>query len=979
MAHLPWKMKQEPVEMAVSPPLGGDELRCRLEDLVAELSVRGVQKTSASRTRNSGERIQGGSLQGETERRAKMAEAVIGRSATRAGDQCVISVDSEDGAAAEASRRVKQEAMSQWGGSGAEHRALSVHAEKIVQEEVTSSRCAGATSELDQNKGACINKPTYDGKADWRMFLIQFELMAKLEGWTDKEKTVGIITSLTGDALPYLRFIDVAHGDSYESVLAQLSDCFVGIQVARPRDGPRADHGSGSRASVSDRMPGAGRSMVKAGRYDGTSPWEAYQAKFKMAALNNAWSPTEKAGQLAAALDGKALQVLLDLGPDELESYDVIATALDRRFGRVEPAVGLRQRLATRIRGPGEKLGVLAADVLYLARRGYPDYPPATQGDLAMEAFVRGLTPNALRQQVRLAAPTSLELALAHAERVEAVLEEGERDWAPGGNQREGREWTDRPRPTARQAQAEEEETADSHAAPPWISDLAALIRTVSTQAPHTRLCWNCGKPGHLQRRCPSAAAPPNCSSSEKHQGARTLRRLDHQKLTRMRQMNEEKKQFAHLMKKKLAPTNRLFLHAPSGSSTVFTADRIIRTALSTNTSFTISDSRKSTAKSSDCRQSSAKHLTSELHPTFRPDIQSGDNSLDAKTRKLKIPCLCSSATCLLCRCCPNSKNSTVTRLIYAFILLLGTMVSCIMLAPGIEQQLKKIAAIIAVTVGAFYIPEGPFTRAWFVIGTFGAFCFILIQLVLLVDFAHSWNESWVDKMEEGNSRCWYAGLGQPEMEAQPRSGLLQSSIITLYTMYLTWSAMTNEPDRSCNPSLLSIIEQIAAPTVVPANRTVVITGDETPAPHQSLQWWDAQSIVGLVIFILCILFSSIRSSNNSQVNKLTLSTNDSVMLDDTAAGGSGDLEDGNGPRRVEDNERDAVQYSYSFFHFMLCLASLYIMMTLTNWYSPDADYKTMTSKWPAVWVKMTSSWVCLVLYVWTLIAPVVLTNREFN
>lgn len=40
-----------------------------------------------------------------------------------------------------------------------------------------------------------------------------------------------------------------------------------------------------------------------------------------------------------------------------------------------------------------------------------------------------------------------------------------------------------------------------------------------------------------------------------------------------------------------------------------------------------------------------------------------------------------------------------------------------------------------------------------------GAFCFILIQLVLLIDFAHSWNESWVEKMEEGNSRCWYAGM----------------------------------------------------------------------------------------------------------------------------------------------------------------------------------------------------------------------------
>ena len=33
--------------------------------------------------------------------------------------------------------------------------------------------------------------------------------------------------------------------------------------------------------------------------------------------------------------------------------------------------------------------------------------------------------------------------------------------------------------------------------------------------------------------------------------------------------------------------------------------------------------------------------------------------------------------------------------------------------------------------------------------------------------------------------------------ESQPRSGLLRSSLVTLYTMYLTWSAMTNEPGES--------------------------------------------------------------------------------------------------------------------------------------------------------------------------------------
>ncbi|XP_078275160.1 serine incorporator 1-like [Rhinoraja longicauda] len=459
------------------------------------------------------------------------------------------------------------------------------------------------------------------------------------------------------------------------------------------------------------------------------------------------------------------------------------------------------------------------------------------------------------------------------------------------------------------------------------------------------------------------------------------------------------------------------------------------------------------------------------------------------------VSCLCSSAPCLLCSCCPNSKNSTVTRLIYAFILLLGTLVACVMLAPGIAIQLKKIpgfcedgfgtqlpnvhgvincdilasyksvyricfglavffslfalllinvkssrdpraavhngfwffkvAGIIAIIVGAFYIPEGPFTKALFAIGTAGAFCFILIQLVLLIDFAHSWNESWVGKLEDGQSKCWYTALVSitslnyilsfiavvlfyvyyttpggcvenkffisfnmivcialsvtsilPKIqEAQPQSGLLQSSVITLYTMYLTWSAMSNEPDGECNPNFIGLIKNL----VIPVNRTESLRMAPSPStgPPTAVQWWEAQNVVGLVLFILCLLYSSIRTSNNSQVNKLSFSTSETVVLDDSLSGGTVD-DQGDG-RRVQDNEQDAVQYSYSFFHFMLFLASLYIMMTLTNWYSPDADYKTITSKWPSVWVKITSSWICLLLYLWTLVAPIVLTNRDFE
>lgn len=46
----------------------------------------------------------------------------------------------------------------------------------------------------------------------------------------------------------------------------------------------------------------------------------------------------------------------------------------------------------------------------------------------------------------------------------------------------------------------------------------------------------------------------------------------------------------------------------------------------------------------------------------------------------------------------------------------------------------------------------------WYYFGVVGSFIFIIIQLILLVDFAHSWNLAWLQNAEDGNRKCWFGG-----------------------------------------------------------------------------------------------------------------------------------------------------------------------------------------------------------------------------
>lgn len=45
----------------------------------------------------------------------------------------------------------------------------------------------------------------------------------------------------------------------------------------------------------------------------------------------------------------------------------------------------------------------------------------------------------------------------------------------------------------------------------------------------------------------------------------------------------------------------------------------------------------------------------------------------------------------------------------------------------------------------------------------------------------------------------------------------------------------------------------------------------------------------------------------------------------------------------------------------------------------PETDYAAMKTSMPSVWVKISSSWLGLALYLWTLVAPLILRDRDFS
>lgn len=89
--------------------------------------------------------------------------------------------------------------------------------------------------------------------------------------------------------------------------------------------------------------------------------------------------------------------------------------------------------------------------------------------------------------------------------------------------------------------------------------------------------------------------------------------------------------------------------------------------------------------------------------------------------------------------------------------------------------------------------------------------------------------------------------------EFNPTSGILQSSFVSLYVMYLTWSAMSNNSNRACNPSLLNIV----------TGKNYTIPTDGSKPDH--VQVLDAASIVSLILWLCMVLYSTFSSASKGE------------------------------------------------------------------------------------------------------------------
>lgn len=308
---------------------------------------------------------------------------------------------------------------------------------------------------------------------------------------------------------------------------------------------------------------------------------------------------------------------------------------------------------------------------------------------------------------------------------------------------------------------------------------------------------------------------------------------------------------------------------------------------------------------------------------------------------------------------------------------------------------------------------------------------FLGIGLVLLVDFAHAWAEKCLEKIEmeeltgegEYNAGFWkkllvggtltmyissiiltvimywfFAGSGcnmnrtaitlnvifgliisimsinQTIQESNPHAGLAQSSMVVIYCTYLVMSAVSSEPDdKYCNPLIRSKGTRTAS-VVLGAFFTFIAVAYTTTRAAANSAFIDLDSGVESQDGYI----SSQPNSRNEMRYQAIKQAVDEGLLPESALNQMNLYDEELNIDSAHDEERSTVKYNYALFHIIFFLATQYVATLLTINVEQDdlGDFVPVGRTYFSSWVKIVSSWVCFILYGWSLIAPVLWPDR---
>lgn len=215
--------------------------------------------------------------------------------------------------------------------------------------------------------------------------------------------------------------------------------------------------------------------------------------------------------------------------------------------------------------------------------------------------------------------------------------------------------------------------------------------------------------------------------------------------------------------------------------------------------------------------------------------------------------------------------------------------------------------------------------------------------------------------------------------ESNPRAGLAQAAMVTVYCTYLTMSAVSMEPDdRHCNPLIRARGTRTASIVLGAIVTMATIAYTTTRAATQGIalgsQGGHNYSQLGSDDNEHGLVTQQPTTRREMRAEALRAAVESGAL----PASALDDSDDESDEYDTKDDEKGSTQYNYSLFHIIFFLATTWVATLLTQNLDPEAvdDFAPVGRTYWASWVKIISAWVCYGIYLWTLIAPVVLPDR---